>query len=299
MPGFPIDEELVEREIAAQIVLGFAGRGSRGFLSPEPAHGIGENGPATMAVVPEAFLVVEFHIAAHVGQRGVHLLIGQRPVAEGVIEIAAGVLEINAEGFAFGLADKIGIGVATAQIYKAANGAEHAAELVRALPGGGETADASTARAAEPAHFRILADGPLFFHLGNDFLQEKSRIAVAEAIVFQTAIAAAPGIFEFLRRIISRIDKDGNDGRDVPGGDQIIQHRGHAPGSVPVLIIVSVLKDHEPCTAVIFVLGGDIDPPLAFGVRENLALPFRHFHHPAFRHARLAIGIGMAGGFAI
>ena len=68
------------------------------LITPEPAEGIGEEGAAVfvgVATVAEVEAVVVFGEF----EGGGHLLVGEGPVAVGVVEVVGAVLEEDAEGF--------------------------------------------------------------------------------------------------------------------------------------------------------------------------------------------------------
>src|SRR5436853_5342321 len=98
------------------------------LLPPEPFHGVGEDAAAAVRVVAVAFGVIELFVVFHVAEGGVHLAVGEGPVADVVVEVAAGVLQEDADGFALGLADERRVGVAAADIGEAADGGEDFAE---------------------------------------------------------------------------------------------------------------------------------------------------------------------------
>ena len=219
-------------------------------------------------------------------------------MAEGIIEIARGVLEEDAEGFALGLADEGRIDVAATKIDEAADAAEDTPEIVWPFPSGGEAANAAAAGSADAVEFGVFADRVLFLHFRNDFFDEETDVVVAEAIVFEAAVAAFPGVLARLGGIVAGVDEDGDERWDFASGDEVIQHGGHAPGSLAALVIMAVLEDHEASSAVVLVLGGNIDPPVAFGVWKNSTLEHGHLDDLAFRHAGFGAGIRMAGGLA-
>ena len=88
-------------------------------------------------------------------QRGRHLLVGERPVAELVVEIVRSVLEEHAQRAWSTLADECRVDVPAADIREAADMADDLAEDVRPLPRDGERADAAGAGARDRVHRRV------------------------------------------------------------------------------------------------------------------------------------------------
>lgn len=137
--------------------------------APEPAHGVGEDGGAVFAVVG-AFASDELVIPVGEFEGCGHVLVGDPPTAELVIDIVFAVLEEDADGaaeleelfflwgvvgfvgvFEAGLADGRRVDVAAADVGEAADVGDDFLELVGAVPGGGEGADAAAAVAADGA----------------------------------------------------------------------------------------------------------------------------------------------------
>ena len=59
-----------------------------------------------MFAVVAAVAADEFAVVFHVSQRGIHLQVGEPPVAVAVVEIVLAVLQEDADQFAFGFADQ-------------------------------------------------------------------------------------------------------------------------------------------------------------------------------------------------
>src|SRR5262249_15158552 len=76
--------------------------GSRRGIAPQPAERIGQNGAAVLAVVGA---VTEFETVIVLGeaQGQGHLLVGQGPVAEFVVQVLGPALQEHTDGLGLGL----------------------------------------------------------------------------------------------------------------------------------------------------------------------------------------------------
>jgi hypothetical protein len=136
------------------MLLGFGQR----IFPPEPTKGIGKDGSAMVSIMASS-AVNEFYVVITEFESSVHLFVGQRPIAVLVIKISAAVLEEYAQGFGVAaFSDECRVVVASANVGKAADVAEHFAELIGAFPGYCESADASTAIAADCSSVRVAGD---------------------------------------------------------------------------------------------------------------------------------------------
>jgi hypothetical protein len=142
LPVLALDEQSVEGHIAAEVAFQIHCRFG-GILAPEPFQGFRKYAAAVLGGVAVALGVVEARVVTHVKQGGVHLLIGQGPVPELIVHVSAGILLVDAEGFALGLANDGGVGISAGEIREAADGGEDLAELVGTLPSHGEGGDAA------------------------------------------------------------------------------------------------------------------------------------------------------------
>ena len=147
-----------------------------------------------VTVVGEAFGPIEANIVAHVLEGRGHELIGERPASELVVDVPAGVGEVDAEWFLFGFANEGGVDVSAADVGKASDGGEHFAEGIGPFPGNGERANASRAGSADGVHVGVFREGVGFFDFGNDFFEEETCETVAEAVVFGASIGATFGV---------------------------------------------------------------------------------------------------------
>src|SRR5207253_10075872 len=110
------------------------------------------------------------------------------------------------------LADERGINVTAADVRKAADLREYFAKLVGPLPRDSERADATAAHAADRAQIGIAGEFNVvrLRDVGNQFVDEETRVSVAKRVVFETAVAAicraSAGLT--IRAAISRIDEE-------------------------------------------------------------------------------------------
>src|SRR3954470_15829611 len=120
---------------------------SRLVLAPEPAERVGEDRLAVLAAV-EA-LAVDEGVVIPLERQGLgHLLVGQGPVAVGVVEVVGAVLEEDADRLLVALADQglvvvppLAAGRAAGDVGEAADPRQDLAEIVGTLPGHGPGAD--------------------------------------------------------------------------------------------------------------------------------------------------------------
>jgi hypothetical protein len=234
------------------------------FGPPEPAQRVGEDRGAVLVVVAVTFSEIETHIVAHVAEGGVHVFVGGGPVAERIVEVAAAVLQENADRFALRFADERWVGVAAHEVHEATDRGEHFAKLVGALPRDGEGGDGAAAGAGDGAFFGIAGERILLRDFGQNFLEEETRVAVAEGVVFEAAVAGARAFFgRTLGRIVAGVDEDRDRHGHLAAGDEIVEDDGHAPIPLGARVAHAVLENHERGTAVGFVLGGHVDRPFA------------------------------------
>src|SRR5262249_35211333 len=145
------------------------------------------------------------------------------------------------------------------------------AEGFGVFPGDGERADAAGARAADRVHVGVFGDRVLLLDFGDDFFEEEAGVAVAKAVVFEAAVAAGAGAFGVaFAGVVAGVDEDGDRGRHVATGDEVVEDDGDTPAAFHVGVAAAVLEDHEGSGLVLFVLSGNIDGPVASGVGEDL-----------------------------
>src|SRR5204862_7914884 len=84
------------------------------------------------------------------------------------------------------------IDIAAADVREAADLREQLAEGIGPLPSDGESADRAATHSADGAQLGILGEfhAKLLRHERQELVDEKSRIGVAERVVFEAAVAA-------------------------------------------------------------------------------------------------------------
>ena len=194
---------------------------------PDPAEGVGKDGAAVFAVVG-AVAHDELVVVVFVFEGGSHLLVGERPVAELIVEICGAVLKENANGFAFGFANECFVVMAAADVGEAADVADDFAELVGSFPGDREGADAAGTHAADGTRFGFLAQLIFLFHFGQNFLEEKAGILIGERVVFEAAIIGAKTVGGKLIASVARIDEDADGDGHFAFVNEVIEDDGGA-----------------------------------------------------------------------
>ena len=215
-------------------------------IQPQPAQAVGEDRARRLAIVA-AVGQFEAVVVAGEGKRGCHVGIAERPTPEQVVEIVTAVLEIHLDRLrlVLRLPHEHRIGVAAADVGKTADVAHHAAELVGPLPGGRECADPARRLATDRPVPRVRGDlEPVECHR-QEFLDEKSHVAVSERVVLERPVAA----------ILCTRPRGGNragrhEHRDRDGHfalrDQLVEHEGHAIRPVGLGVGRAILKHHQP-----------------------------------------------------
>lgn len=230
----------------------------------------------------------ELEVVVHVTQGGCHLLIAEWPVAMGVVEVISAVLQPDAKGFGFGGADEVRVGVATADVGEGADSRKDSAELVWALPSGGEGADTAAAGTAEGALGWIAGQWLDLSDCREDFFDQEAGVVAAQSVIFEAAVVGSPralrgGGVDF----VARVDEDANGGWHGSAVDEVVKNGGHAPSSVEVDVVMTVLEDHDGGGLGGVGLNGEVHPPVARGVWKNLAAKRLHLAQFTLRHAGL------------
>lgn len=128
--------------------------GCQAIVAPEPTKRLGKNGASVIAVV-SAGTVYEFDVVFAERERCKHLLIPQGPVPMLIVQVAATVLEEDAERFLVApFSNESGIVVSTANIDEASDVAENFPERIGTFPGDRKGANA----AADGAPIWVLSD---------------------------------------------------------------------------------------------------------------------------------------------
>ena len=111
-----------------------------------------------MLAVVGAFTEHELVIVTGELERGRHVLIRERPVAELIVEIIATILKEDAQGLLLRLANHGGIHIAATNVGEGTDVADHLAEGFGMLPGDGESADAAGTAAGDGALLGISGE---------------------------------------------------------------------------------------------------------------------------------------------
>lgn len=223
----------------------------------------------------------KFVIVFGEGEGLVHLLVGEPPVAVGVIEVLSTVLEPDAKRPLVLLADEGGVDVAAADVGEATNMADDFAEKVGTLPGDGEGADAAGAGSADRSLVGIFGEVEFFADLGEEFGFQHKRVGITQGVVFEAAVAGAGffsggpvlASFDFFVKDAG-IDENADGHRDFPFVDEVVESDGGAALSFFIDVGMAILKDHDGGGFGRFVLGGDVEVVLAEGAFEDLAAVF-------------------------
>lgn len=188
----------------------------------------------------------EFVVVIQVLQGGGHLLVAERPVAVGIVEISPAILQPEAEGFALGGADQVGVGVAAADVGERSDGGEDLAELVGALPGDGEGADAAAAGSADRALVGVAGQGLDAGDRRENFFEQEAGVLIAQSVILKAAIGHSPGALgSGSGGAVARIDEDADGGWHGSFVNELVENRRHPPSAIRFDVVVSVLKDHH------------------------------------------------------
>lgn len=131
-------------------VLEVGGDGCFAMVLPKPAQGIGKDGAGALTIVT-AFIPGVVDFVARPLEGAEHGLVGEEPVAVGVVEVVGAVLEENAQGLGCGFANEGGVVATAADIDVGANGGVDAAKGVGTMPGDGEGTNGSGGGSADGA----------------------------------------------------------------------------------------------------------------------------------------------------
>ena len=143
-----------------------------------------------------------------------HVLIRQRPVAVEIVEIVLTVLKKDSERLWVSLSNERGIDMAAPDVREAADVTDYLAEGIGPLPCDGEGGDAPGAVSANGPAIGVVAQLHGFPDFGNNLLDEKTGVLVAERVVFEAAIFS--GALAFFRgRHDPWIDENTHGYRDI------------------------------------------------------------------------------------
>ena len=157
-PAVRAHDEMIHLEPAGDHALFAVARRRDRLLPfpPPPTQRVGQDRGAVVAVVA-AGARDEPHVVARILERAGHRLISDPPVAAVDVEVAAPILEEDADRPRLGLANERRVGIAAAQARVRADERAHAAERVGPVPGGRERADATGRGPADADGDRHLA----------------------------------------------------------------------------------------------------------------------------------------------
>src|SRR5581483_9737410 len=155
-----------------------------------------------------------------------NLLVSQKPVAGIIILVGAAILQEDSQRLGFSLTNERGQILPATQIGKAADKAHDPMENIWPVPGRIERCNAAGTRSGDGIVVRIFGEIVVLADLGQNFFDEKTRIAVPERVIFKAAVIALPlGGRE--RRQHSGIDKNSDSHRHVALGNQVIEDDGN------------------------------------------------------------------------
>ena len=122
-------------------------------------------------------------------------LVGVPPAAGVDVQIVAADLQKDSQWFGFGLADQYRVFVAAPQSDISANSAEDSAKRVGPFLCCGERTDGSRTASRNAMVVRGIAEFLCFRNFLKRFFDQKSRVEVAHAVVFEGAVEARLGAF--------------------------------------------------------------------------------------------------------
>ena len=132
----------------------------------------------------------------------------------------------------------------------------------------------------------------MFPHLGKNFVEQKTRIAVAQIIIFEASI----GLIRLARGERFQhagVNHDGDGHRHVVLGNEVVKHYRDTQLAV-IQRTPTILEEHHTGRLVRHILGRHINPVIAHRAGINPAGP-GVFRDGALGHPRLALGIRTQG----
>lgn len=216
-----------------------------------------------------------------VGESLGHLLVGEPPIAVGVIEVIATVLKPDPDRTFLFLANQGWVDVSATDVGEAADVTDDFAEEVRSFPSHSEGADAAGTCATNDPLFRVLGQGVGFGDFGKQLGFEHAGIEVAEGVVFLAPVAGAVlfsgGPVLATGDLVGEdtgVDEEGDGHGDLPFVNEVVEDDGRAGLAFFIDIGVAVLEDHHGGGLVGLVLRGHVKVILAEGPCEHLAAQF-------------------------
>lgn len=160
--------------------------------------------------------------------------------------------------------------------------------MVWALPSGREGTDTAAAGTAEGALGWIASQRLDLGDGREDFLDQEAGVVAAERVVFEATVVGSPrALWGGGVHFVPWVDEDADGGRHGAAVDEIVKNGGHTPGSVEVDVVVTILEDHDGGGFVGVGLDGEVNPPVARGVGEDLAAKRLHLAQFTLWHAGL------------
>lgn len=245
-------------------------------LPPDPAEGVGEESAAFLDAVTSVG-GDEFVIVFGEGEGFGHLLVGEPPIAVGIIEVLATVLKPDAYGAFVLLPNERRISVTPTNVGEAADVADDLAEEVGPFPGYGEGTDPSGAGSTDYAVVGVLGEVEFLGYFGENFAFKHARICIVERIVFETTVAGfvffscRPALTTFNFFIeYPGVNEDSYGDGNLASMDEIIECDGGSALASFVDVGMAVLKDHDSSGFRGFVLAGNVKIVLAQGALKDL-----------------------------
>ena len=257
------------------------------IAAPDPAQGIRHDGGAVFSVVA-TFAPDVIHVVARVLQSRQHRLIRVPPASGVNILVAASVLKKDTQWFIFRLADQARKRIRPTQRYECTDRTDDSAKRIRTFPCGIERTDAARTGTGETTIVRVVAEFPCPPDFRQKLVNQESRVAVAEAIVFEAAVETWLRIF-IRSRNAAVSDKDSQLYGNLPGMNHIVQHDWQPP---VFRHAKTVLNDHQTRRFLGIVLGWDVDPVFADRANENGTAKFKWTFDFSLRHAVLYFAFG-------
>ena len=210
-------------------------------------------------------------VVVHEGECGFHLFVGQGPVAVTVVEVVESVLEEDSDWLSFGLPNPRRVNVAASNIDETADMTDDFPEGIGALPGNREGADSARAIAADCSVLWLVAESIGLCHLGEDFLEQETRVLPAEGIVFHTAVVLSPRDAFTATPSMPWIDEDSNGHWHQSLVNQVVENNGNSPIPLITNEVLSILEYHDWTGPVLVILRRHVNPVIPDGAGIDLA----------------------------
>ena len=248
-----------------------------------------------MISVVTAFAPIKFDVVLFKLQSRIHLLVRQGPIAMFVIQIVGPVLKINSNRLLVGFSNNARVSIAIANVGEAADMAKDFSKLVRSLPSDSERADSAAAGATDRAATGIIGDVVVLFDFGQNFVEQKFRVVIAERIVFDASVFGfrlPTGFFGQFLFVVPGVNEHADRDRKLFTMNQVVENDRNAVVAILADVGMTVLKNHQSCWFGFVILLWYVDVVAAFGSRENFALEPLVFSDCALRYTFNALRIG-------